>query len=282
MRMSSFRGSFIAILIATLIGGCVTSPPEPSPPEPPRSETAYYTQCNGEVKDLAAIVAPIVDSMVSQAIPYPSYGSSREYANQWRDCSGNFLRLTSYVAGACSEHSSGLVAPSGIDDYNPNRSNVVSLDAGARTTRGIAKWFYEEPTFIFQPIYYDDVPATPRKQAISADLLKYRHFIRPGSVLWFARTMPTSDHGLTALFEFNGETSRHINHMGTVTAVRHDADGQVISFSMYHGRNPDKGAGVTDHEWAYSGTSDYPPFGVGKQYLVGIGVIVPVSAGIGR
>lgn len=287
MFNSTFKCGLAAVLAAVFIGGCVSPPPQPPqppqpPPEPPNPETAYYVQCNGEVTDLEAILEPLVDNMVSQAIPYPPYDSSRELANEWRDCSGNFLRLTSYVAGACSEYDSSLAAHSGIKDYRTNESNVVSLDRGARTTRGIGKWYHEQPNFSFQPIYYDDVPAKPRKQAISAELQKHRHLIRPGAVLWFARTMPTSDNGLTALFTYNKDTGQHINHMGTVTAVKHDADGQVISFSMYHGRNPRKGSGVTEHEWAYSGDSDYPPFGVGTQYLVAIGTIVPTSASTGQ
>ena len=64
--------------------------------------------------------------------------------------------------------------------------------------------------------------------------------------------------------------------MGIVVDVTRDENGDVTSLRMYHGRNPDKGSGITSLQWAYSGNSDYPPFGVGPQYLVAVSTVAPV------
>lgn len=254
----------------------LSPPPQIAPIPDNESTSAYYTVCNGKKKELGALLKPIVSSMVDQKIPYPPYKFSRRDSNQWRDCSGNFLRITSHLAGTCAEFKQTLVAPGGVQRYQRGRSNIVPLSPSARSTRNIAKWFHDQPNFLFQAIYYDDVNATPRRRAISGDLRKYRHLIRPGAVLWFAHTMPISDKGLSALFTYNETTRRHINHMGIVTSVKRDSKGQVVSLSMYHGRNPRVDSGITTHDWAYSGNSDYPPFGVGSQFLVAIGAVAPV------
>lgn len=47
---------------------------------------------------IESILKPIVASMVQQAIPYP-----QDSANEWRDCSGNFLRLTAASEGTDDE-----------------------------------------------------------------------------------------------------------------------------------------------------------------------------------
>ncbi len=77
--------------------------------------------------------------------------------------------------------------------------------------------------------------------------------------------------------------TRQINHMGTVISVERDENGDVLSYSMYHGRNKKKVATVTNHHyWDWpdkftSGGKEYPPLGYWGQYLVGIAPITPAD-----
>ena len=234
--------------------------PSVSPTGSALDSNAYYVSCAGQVRDLGAILSPIASKMVAQKIPY-----SQQAAGEWRDCSGNFLRLSSYLAEACPELNGSLVATKGIADYKRGANNTATATAAARTTRGIAKWYSQNGRFT--PVYYD--------RGNRAAVASHRHLIRPGAVLWFSRTAPKRSAGLTPLF------ARQINHMGTVISVQRNQNGDVVGYSMYHGRRPGKRATITEkHYWdwprAYTSRGQsYPPLGYWKQYLVGIGSIAP-------
>jgi len=263
----------------------VDAPPPPKPVAPPEApsseETAaadgitYFAVCGGEAKDLEELLQPIVADLSAQKIPY-----TRKPANEWRDCSGNFLRLSSYLASACPDHQVNLIAPPGVKAYKPGASNAVPFDVPYRSSRSVAQWYQEQGRFT--PIYYDGVASV---SGIPADLHKHRDLIRPGAVLWFSRGKPTSAEGVNALFNKTG-TGSHINHMGTVTSVRRNESGEAIGFEMYHGHGrAEKGtpASVTRRQyWEWpaemlgGGTKEYPPMGYWSQRLVGIGTLVPV------
>lgn len=249
-------------------------PGKPAAKKPDPAAATYMAQCGGKTRDLAEVLAPIVAKMVKQKIPY-----AQKPANEWRDCSGNFLRLTSYLAGACPEQKEHLAAPAGIGDYKPGRKNVAPNGGkvAARTTRALAKWYHERGNFT--PVFYDDA----RKLTDApADLEEIRNLIRPGAVLWFSLRSPKSEGGVDALFKRN-PAKTHIHHMGTVTKVERDANGDVIRYEMYHGLSTGKKANVTKHHyWVWpksftSGGQTYPPFGYWNQRLVGIGTIVPTK-----
>jgi hypothetical protein len=271
-----------ATTLALLLGACSTQPPAPSsaPPAPtvpppavePEPETPaaaaipsppYRVRCNGRVTPLAEVLQPVVARLERQKIPY-----GRQPAREWRDCSGNFLRLSSYLADSCPEFADVLAAPAGIADFAPDGRNAVPLEPKARSNHDIALWYQEQGRFV--PIAYDD--ASDITEA-PADLHRYRNLISPGAVLWFAN-QPRS----------TGPRLRY-NHMGTVTAVVHDRDGNVVGYSMYHGwGKPGNPAGVTKaHYWLwpdyYNKRDRYAPLGFWTQRLVGIGTLVPVLTG---
>lgn len=241
------------------------APPAPRPATPTMSPYSYYAMCGGHLKDLKDVLGPITQRMVSQQIPY-----SQVPSDEWRDCSGNFLRLSSYLAEACPELNGSLAATQGITDYKAGANNVAEpAEAVARTTRDIARWYSENGRFT--PIYYDK--GFDEKSALE----KYRTLIRPGAVLWFSHEKPTSSAGLEPLFGYE------INHMGTVVSVARDNSGEVVSYEMYHGRSEGKVATITkDHFWnwpkkyLHNGYT-YPPLGYWGQYLVGIGTIAPIA-----
>lgn len=281
----------ITALMLTMANGCASSGQAPEPPASSvtaaQAEDAsswdagaagantYFALCDGEAKDLEMILQPVVTDLSAQKIPY-----TRDPANEWRDCSGNFLRLSSYLASACPEQQENLIAPPGIRAYQAGADNAVPFDVPYRSSRAVAQWYHKQERFT--PIYYD---GTRSVSGVPADLDRYRDLIRPGAVLWFSRGRPTSAGGVNALFNKTG-TGSHINHMGTVTSVRRNENGEVIGYAMYHGHGTAaKGtpASVTKGQyWDWparllgGGTKEYPPMGYWSQRLVGIGSLVPV------
>ncbi len=241
-------------------------------------ETAdvYYAQCGNEIISMADILLPLTASMEARQIPYTR---SQSPVDEWRDCSGNFLRLSSHVAAQCAGNDDFLAAPAGINPYSQEGDNEAPENKGARSSRGIGKWYHEQGRFT--PIYYDDVSGIAEPPQ---DLIDLRNLIKPGAVLWFSRQKPVSNDGLGNLWA-NNPANTQINHMGTVTEVTRDDEGNVIGYKMYHGHgdtgNP---ASVTEHhywEWPATFTnngSSYPPLGYWGQYLVGIGTLLPTQA----
>lgn len=266
VRLSNIAA--LLLLVTVALGGCQSLPPATEPvvdaapiTTTPQDPHAYYAMCGGRLTDLEEVIRPIIASMVAQEIPY-----TQDPANEWRDCSGTFLRLSSYLAETCPELNGRLVATKGIRDYEPGADNDAGpASAAARTTRSIAKWYSENKSFV--PIYYD--PALGDRKALA----ELRDLIRPGAVLWFSRQKPSKTAGLQPLF------TRQINHMGTVVSVKRDAAGHVVRYTMYHGRSKGKKARVTEHHyWQWPtmftrGGKTYPPLGYWDQYLVGIAPI---------
>ncbi len=293
MNSQKFGPLLANVVIFGIVTGCATPSPRPAPvepapsvpeevvdrtpvPPPPVDRNAFYASCGGKIDNLEDVLEPIVENMVAQKIPY-----TQNPANEWRDCSGNFLRLSSYLASVCPENQNYLIAPPGIRDYTPGGNNVAPSGVTARTSRAIAKWYQAQGRFT--PIYYEGVTSPSE---IPADLRKNRHLVRPGAVVWFSFGRPTSQDGLDALFEKKVSRGPHINHMATVTSVNLGEDGQVASFEMYHGRTTGKPGSVTKtHYWKWpdkylkGDTKEYPSFGNWTQYLVGIAAIVPTVNG---
>ncbi len=285
-KVMQTRPTLPVAMIASLmvvLAGCTTEPHSSSDPQPiPAMGTAYYAQCNGKVTDLQNVLDPIVAKMTAQQIPY-----TRNPANEWRDCSGNFLRLSSYLASACPDNQAFLAAPAGITDYRAGADNTAPRNGPAaggetpRRSRDIARWYNAQGRFT--PIYYDGINAPDERPA---DLAAIRERIRPGAVLWFSLSQPTSNDGLEGLFTKTVSRGPHINHMAVVTDVTRDQNGHVTEYAMYHGRTAGKPGSVTRvHYWDWpkkyldNGKKAYPSLGYWNQYLVGIGTLVPIVGG---
>lgn len=265
-------------LASLLTEGCVSSSAKSSQTAAASAGASvgktYRAKCRNRVQDLGAVLSPIVSKMVAQKIPY-----AQTPAEEWRDCSGNFLRVSSYLAAACPEQRAHLVAPAGIRDYRRGRNNVAPNGGkvAARTTRALAKWYYKRGHFI--PVFYD---GAQNLTDIPRSLKAVRNRIRPGAVLWFSRGAPKSAGGIDALFKRNS-AGTHINHMGIVTQVERDRAGNVIRYRMYHGRSSGKKAAVTTHHyWVWpraftKGGKAYPSFGYWNQRLVGFATVVPTG-----
>ena len=75
--------------------------------------------------------------------------------------------------------------------------------------------------------------------------------------------------GAIAFFSAPGSRSKQLNqvhHIGFILEVERDADGRVLSYSMFHGRSPGVVASITtDHSRARS-----PALGNGKEALIAV------------
>ena len=216
--------------------------------------------------DINKVLQPVVTSMVEQRIPY-----TQSPADEWRDCSGNFLRISSYLAGQCP--ALDFAAPSGINDYRLGGNNKAPGPSEARTTRGIAAWYDERG--MFTPVFYDETEIDEAPQSLSS----LRNRIKPGTVLWFSLWKPVAADGKARLFE---ESGGMITHMGTVVSVTKDPRGNVSGWEMYHGQNQRKGSGITSHWWDWpvkftSGGKRYPPGGYWNQRIVGMAESIGVA-----
>lgn len=238
--------TFLSVALTSVSCSTISSslPQEPSPGVPAEPEAARV--CD---------IKPALDWMQEQRILY-----TQSPGDEWRDCSGNFLRLSSRIATICPEVH--MAAPPGITAFKTNGNNKRPGLAEARTTRGLARWYDQKG--MFTPIYYDGTDPLDAPES----LRKLRNKIKMGTVLWYSPRVPLAAAGKSALYK---EAGGAINHMGTVIDVSLDESGNVISWRMYHGQNPKVHNEVTEHFWARSGRSRPVPMGgYGGQRIVGL------------
>ncbi len=252
--------------------------PEPEPVVAERDPNEIYVTCNGEVVTLSSIVVPITEKMASVEIPYTQ---AKAGGDQLRDCSGNFLRVSSYIAGRCEDAQATLAASAGVVDWIPGggKKNVFKgevrhwTDGGteyaARTTRDTARWYHSQG--LFTPVYTDGSNPSKGLEAL-------RSQIKPGMVIWYGRSGQrySKRSGLDKLFQ----SRVGIVHVGVVHSVQRDeTTGEVTSYKLYHGRRPLPGEfdnGITDHPW--EAWSNHPPFGNGPDPVVGWAPLLPEAS----
>ena len=150
-----------------------------------------------------------------------------------QDCSGIFFKLIEQFAKKrCSEYK----YPS------PNSE---------RPARMIAKWYHDNNNFSF-----------------IEDVMQSRNLIKPGTVLFYGKP-GESYHNMT-VDRMTGPSGK-IHHIGVVTDVEKDAQGNVIRYVLYHGQTYGKTAGRTHNHTAKGGSrQNYPVFGFGSEQLVAI------------
>ena len=225
--------------------------------------------------ELGTTINALADDLTNQKIPYTL---GEESIGEWRDCSGVFLRFSSALAESCPVLESRVAASAGVAKYTPGEDNqVTGVEArGQRSTRSIAQWYNSQGGFT--PVTYAS-PANAGLGATDADiarLVDIRDRIKVGSVLWFSYQKPQIDDDTQLLF------SNRINHMGVVTKVITDKNGELERYEMFHGhgKRNDLAERTTEHFWKwpsnYRSYEKYPPLGFWGQYLVGI---APVFAG---
>ncbi len=149
------------------------------------------------------------------------------YSHELRqDCSGIFYRL--------------------LDEFAKKKcGNYLYPDpnVAGRPARMIAKWYHDNKNLV-----------------IVNDPMVSRNLIKPGAVMFYGK--PGAKYNNASIQQLS--TQGGVFHVGVVTSVTRDAEGNVIQYTLFHGRSTGK-----------TGPSNLgqPVLGVGSQEWVGIGYL---------
>ncbi|HMQ46068.1 MAG TPA: hypothetical protein PKA00_01130 [Saprospiraceae bacterium] len=120
----------------------------------------------------------------------------------------------------------------------------------ARDSRSIARWYQANNSF-----------------HVINNAMEQRHLIRPGAVLFFGA--PGRYYRSSTLSQMNS-LDGVIRHIGVVTEVFRDEEGNVTGYVMMHGRRPGVYAQRTYKHKATPPRPGYPVLGNWNQQLVGL------------
>ena len=131
-----------------------------------------------------------------------------------------------------------------------------------RSSRQLADWYYKNKNLL-----------------LLEDAMSSRHSIRPGSVLFFGKSNKVYNNINMLTDRDNNYTSNGaIMNIAAVTAITSDSQGNLIDYTIMHGRNPRRYASRTRSKAVQSrNTHNLPPFGNWKQQLDAIAYLVTDS-----
>lgn len=111
-----------------------------------------------------------------------------------------------------------------------------------RSSRAIAGWY-----------------AARRRLVPIHNACRQDHLIRPGAVMFYGkRKNPPRNAPIKRVLPA-------IGHIGVVTSVNMDADGRVLSYTLFHGRSSGKPAAITNYHTRKPTRSYYHPLGNANQ-----------------
>lgn len=153
------------------------------------------------------------------------------------DCSGIFHRVSKFISEKCDAYA------------YPNVSST-------RDTRALAGWYDDNDNLV-----------------IIHDAAKQRNLIKPGTVMFFGKSGQVYNN-LTIDRLKMPIPNNVIMHVGVVTDVKKDANGDVINYTMFHGRRPGKIASSTYYHNLKPPRAGFPPLGNWNQQLVAVANIM--------
>ena len=153
------------------------------------------------------------------------------------DCSGIFHRISKFISDKCDAY-----------DYP---------DVGStRDTRALAGWYYENKNLV-----------------IIHDAAEQRNLIKPGTVMFFGKSGQVYNN--LTIERLKTPIPNHvIMHVGVVTDVKKDENGNVVNYTMFHGRRPGKTASSTYYHKLEPPRAGFPPLGNWNQQLVAVANIM--------
>ena len=186
-------------------------------------------------KKIGEILTTVAENLEAKKLEYRS--------DLLQDCSGIFHQMKDSLQQR-------LPALGGAEYQYPSSKNV-------RNTRQIADWFYKNNNLL-----------------IVEDAVASRNSIRPGSVMFYGKsnkTFTNIDIDMLTDRKNNYTPNGAIMHIAVVTAVTTDKEGNVVDYTIMHGRNPRRHASRTgSKEIQSTRTKGLPPFGNWSQQLVAI------------
>lgn len=169
-----------------------------------------------------------------------------------QDCSGIFHKIKDSVEIWASSNCSQVFS---YPDFETTRSS-----------RHIADWYYRNDNLVFVE-----------------DPMTSRNLIKPGSVMFYAK--PGKKYSgltiemLTASDNNYNSAQAAIMHIGVVVDVTRDPEGNVIQYTLMHGRNERYPASMTDfHKEVQSRSNpNLPKFGNWSQQWVAIAEVATLK-----
>jgi len=193
-------------------------------------------------KKIAEVLSSVAQSMEDQKLAYVS--------SKMQDCSGIFHQLKDSLQSRLPSLAAG-------SQYQYPTPQV------ARSSRQIADWYHKNNNLL-----------------IVQDPLASRNSIRPGAVMFYGksnRTFKDIDIEMLTDSDNNFTSNGAIQHIAVVTAVSLDVDGNVVDYTIMHGRRPGKIAQRSGSKKVQSRNKTLPAFGHWSQQWVGIANIATLK-----
>ncbi|MCB9297759.1 MAG: hypothetical protein H6559_32215 [Lewinellaceae bacterium] len=227
--------------------GEATTPesPEPAPEAPAPAPPGGNGLADHAVSEerLSVVLDNIAAELEAQNLEYRS--------DLGQDCSGIYHKIKDLIQKR-------------IKDLGDKSKYTYPVFTEDRNTRQIANWYHRHNNLY-----------------IVKDALADRNKIRPGSVMFFSRT-DEKFNGPDIATLTNAEVFQHdaaagkgkIYHVGVVTNVERDEQGNVVRYTLMHGRNSKYTASRTDGNWdgpgGYGKAFAKFPFGNWNQQWVAV------------
>lgn len=174
-------------------------------------------------------------SLFAEGIERDSVMYDNKNSAKLADCSGMFLRVTKFVASKCNQY-----------EYpQPNE---------ARGTSQLISWYHNKKNLILIKN--------------NEDAFAKRNLIKPGAIMFFGRSGQVYNNVDI------GIAQSQVMHVGTVTEVNKDDQGNVIGYTMFHGRSAGKIAQRTFYHGLKPPRLGYPVLGNWNQQWIGISYIM--------
>ncbi len=215
-----------------------TPPVAPLPTADPTGGSIVLEPVKTGISDdkISRVLESISDNMEKQKLAYVS--------SLGQDCSGIFHRIKDSIQ---------VRLPALRDGYG-YKYPKYSKD---RSSRQIADWYYRNGNLM-----------------IIEDAVAARNSIRPGSVMFFGK--PNKKFRNMTIEKLTDRDNNYtsngiIMHVAVVTSVRTDEEGNVVDYTMMHGRNSRIHASRTGSKEVQSKrTKGLPPFGNWSQQWVAV------------
>ncbi len=216
---------------------------EPETPATPTSGSGTLSSHEVDEDRMAIVLDNIASELEAQKLEYKS--------ELGQDCSGIYHKVKDLIQRRISI----------LGDKTKYIYPEFSTD---RNTRQIAYWYHQHNNL-----------------HMVKDAMASRNLIRPGSVMFFGRTEEKYAN-LSADLLSNPDVFQHdkgagkgkIYHVGVVTNVTKDDQGNVVRYTLMHGRNSKYNASRTDGNWdgpgGYGEAFAKFPFGNWNQQWVAV------------
>ena len=220
-------------------------PEQPTPPVAPAPSTTPPTTSGS----FASLVPPnnqcfadddelsLVLTLMAEQMERDSLWYDRTNPKKLQDCSGIFHRISQYVEKKCESY-------------------TYPKPKKARDSRSLSGWFHENNNLI-----------------LIEDPVASRNLIRPGSVMFFGGTGKHFKN-MTVQQLSAPYPDGIVEHIGVVTEVKKNEEGEVTGYVMMHGRRPGVFAQRSHYHSIEPPRFGFPPLGNWNQQWIAIGYIM--------